>query len=74
MFIQVGDDEILLSDSSLLAEKAKSAGIYVEFEVWKGMWHVFQGFAMMIPEAKQAIYNLGKFIKESFNGNKITNS
>lgn len=63
MLIQVGDDEVLLSDSMLLAQKAKEEGIEVVFEVWKGMWHVFQGFAMMMPEAKRAIDNLGKFIE-----------
>lgn len=66
MLIQVGDDEVLLSDSLLLAQKAKEEGIEVVFEVWKGMWHVFQGFAMIVPEAKGAIDNLGKFIKKNF--------
>jgi len=64
--IQVGDDEVLLSDSMLLARKAEEAGVKVVFEVWKGMWHVFQGFAMMIPEAKRAINSLGKFINSSW--------
>jgi len=65
MFIQVGDDEVLLSDSMLLAKRAKEEGVEVVFEVWKGMWHVFQGFAMMMPEAKRAIDNLGEFIKKN---------
>lgn len=66
MHIQVGDDEVLLSDSMLLAQKAKEEGVNVVFEVWKGMWHVFQGFAMMMPEAKRAIDNLGGFINKNF--------
>ena len=66
MLIHVGDDEVLLSDSILLAERAKGEGIEVVFEVWKGMWHVFQGFAMMMPEAKRAVATLGMFIKNSF--------
>ncbi len=66
MFIQVGDDEVLLSDSMLLAQKAEEDGVEVVFEVWEGMWHVFQGFAMVMPEAKQAIANLGSFIKKNF--------
>lgn len=66
MFIHVGDDEVLLSDSKLLAQKAKEEGIQVEFEVWKGMWHVFQGFAMMVPEAKRSIDKLGEFINIKF--------
>jgi monoterpene epsilon-lactone hydrolase len=63
--IQVGDDEVLLSDSLLLARKAEEAGVKVVFETWKGMWHVFQGFAMMMPEAKRAIDSLGEFINSS---------
>ena len=40
-FIQVGDDEILLSDSTRFADKMKDAGLDVEIEIWPEMWHVF---------------------------------
>jgi acetyl esterase/lipase len=63
MFIQVGDDEVLLSDSQLLAERAEKSGVSVTLEIWNGMWHVFQGFASIVPESQKALDSLGKFIK-----------
>jgi acetyl esterase/lipase len=63
LFIQVGSDEILLSDSTRLAEKARLAGVDVTLEVWKGMWHVFQVFAPYVPEAQKAIDQIAAHIK-----------
>ncbi len=62
MLIQVGDDEILLSDSTRLAEKLDAAGIDVEIEVFPGMWHVFQMFVGKMPEAKRAVKKIGEYI------------
>jgi epsilon-lactone hydrolase len=65
MLIQVGSDEILLSDSTRLAERAKKAGVDVTIEVWENMFHVFQqAFPIINPEAREAIDNIGKFLKE----------
>ena len=63
MFIQVGDDEILLSDSERIADQCIAAGIDVELEVWPGMWHVFQVFTRKMPEAYQAIGKMGAYIQ-----------
>lgn len=41
-YIQVGDSEILLNDATLLHKKMIKAGVPVQIEVFKGMWHVFQ--------------------------------
>ena len=41
-YIQVGDQEILQSDSTLLYKKMQQAGVNVKLDVFKGMWHVFQ--------------------------------
>ena len=60
--IHVGSDEILLDDSVRLKQKLIAAGVDVRLEVWDGMWHVFQIFAPYVPEAQQAIYQLGDFI------------
>ncbi len=62
--IQVGTEEILYDDSVRLAEKALLAGVDATLEVWEGMWHVFQGFAPYMPEAGQAIDQLGAFLKK----------
>ena len=41
-YIQVGDNEILLSDSIRLHEKMVKANVPVKLEHFAGMWHVFQ--------------------------------
>jgi epsilon-lactone hydrolase len=64
VLIQVGDYEVLLDDSTRLAERAKAAGVEVTLEVWDEMIHVFQFFAPMVPEATQAIEKIGAFIRE----------
>jgi len=63
MLIQVGDHEILLSDSTRLAENLEKSGVDVELEVWPNMWHVFQFFVGKMPESRQAIVKIGEYIK-----------
>ena len=41
-YIQVGDNEILLNDSTMLHKKMVKANVPVQIDVFKGMWHVFQ--------------------------------
>jgi len=62
LLIQVGSDEILLSDSTRLAEKAKAAGVDVTLEVWEGMQHVWHFAASLLPEGRDAIRRIGEFI------------
>jgi len=64
LLVQVGDREILLSDSIRLAARAHEAGVDVELQVWDGMWHVWQLFAGYVPEAQQAIDNIGGFVRK----------
>jgi len=60
--IQVGADEILLSDSTRAAEMIKAADGEVAIETWPGMWHVFQMFLCFMPESRSAIAKLGEYI------------
>jgi monoterpene epsilon-lactone hydrolase len=64
MWIQVGDHEVLLSDAQRLARRAESSGVDVDFKVWPGLWHVFQGAARVVPEARASIEELGRFVRE----------
>lgn len=59
-YVQVGSNEILLSDSQRLVERMKSAGVSVRLDVFEGMWHVFQ----MAPFRKtaEAMDKIAKFI------------
>jgi acetyl esterase/lipase len=64
MLIQVGDAEVLLDDSTRVAERAKAAGVDVTLEVWDEMIHVFQIFAPMLTEGQQAIDRIGEYVKQ----------
>ncbi len=41
-YIQVGENEILLSDSVMLHKKLVQENVSVKLDIFKGMWHVFQ--------------------------------
>lgn len=41
-YIQVGDNEILLNDSTMLYKRMLKDNVPVELKIYKGMWHVFQ--------------------------------
>lgn len=64
ILLQVGDSEVLLDDSTRLANHASAQGCDVTLEVWDGMPHVFQGFAPFLPQATEAIANIGEFIRK----------
>lgn len=65
LLIQVGSDEILLSDATSVTERAKRAGVEVTLEVWENMQHVWQFATRFLPEARQAIVRIGEFINKS---------
>ena len=60
--IHVGDEEVLLSDSARLAERARACQVQVELVVWPRMWHVFQTMASFVPEAQQSLGEIGRFV------------
>ncbi len=64
LWVQVGDDEVLLSDAERLAERASRADVHTEFKVWPGMWHVFQSAARLVPEGRESLEDLGRFVRE----------
>jgi epsilon-lactone hydrolase len=64
ILMQVGSNEIILSDSVSFAEKAKSAGVNVTLEIWDGMQHEWQYAASFLPEGRQAIAKIGEFLAE----------
>ena len=63
LLIQVGTAETLLDDATRLAERARKAGVQVSLEPWEDMIHVWQAFASMLPEGRQAIDRIGEFVK-----------
>ena len=63
LLIQVGSDELLLSDANGLAERAEAAGVDVCLEVWEGMQHEWHFAVSMLPESRQAVDRIGEFIR-----------
>jgi monoterpene epsilon-lactone hydrolase len=64
LLIQVGSAEVLLDDATRLATRAADAGVDTRLEVWPEMIHVWQNFAAILPEARQAIDGIGSFVRE----------
>lgn len=62
-YIQVGNDEILLSDSTRFADKMRAEGREVEIEIWPDMWHVFQLFIGKMPESRRAVRQIGAYLE-----------
>jgi epsilon-lactone hydrolase len=68
MLIQVGSAEVLLDDSLRLAAQASAAGVNATLEVWPDMIHVWQSFAAILPEARQAIERIAEFVRPHLRG------
>ena len=62
LLIQVGSNEILLSDALRLAERAAMADVTVILDVTDGAPHVFQAFAAMLDEANTALDRASAFV------------
>ena len=63
LYVQVGDEETLLDDSTRLVARARAAGVEASLDVFPEMWHVFQLFAGFLPEADDAVVRLGAFAR-----------
>lgn len=62
MLIQVGGNEVLLSDATRLAERAEAVGIAVRLTVAAGLWHVYQ--LSPCPEGSEALAEIARFAHE----------
>src|SRR5690606_27650419 len=63
MLVHVGGLETMLDDALVFAERAKAAGVSVEYEMMPGMWHVWHSWAQDVPEAREALDKVGAFVK-----------
>lgn len=62
--IQVGSNEILLSDSVRLRDRMLMAQVPCKLEVWSNMWHIFQMYPL--KRAGEAMESIGRFLLEQF--------
>lgn len=63
VLVQVGDQEILLSDATRLAERTEAAGVDTTLEVAAELWHVWHLFAPALPDAVEALERVGEFLR-----------
>lgn len=60
--ILVGENEILLDDSRLFAQRAKESGVDIEIDIWPNMFHDWWLFGSFIPETKQVLDRAANWI------------
>ena len=63
LLIQVGDNEVLLDDSRILARHLNQIKAPVTLEIWDNMFHVWHYFARYLSDGRKAIQRIGEFIR-----------
>ena len=66
--VHVGEDEILLDDSVRYGERLESAGGTIEVHTWQGMIHVFPSSVSLLHAAKEALDDIGDFLRQQLLG------
>jgi epsilon-lactone hydrolase len=61
--IQAGGADALRSDAEHLAEVLTEIGVSCELQIWRGQMHVFQVLHMLVPEARAAMRETGRFVR-----------
>jgi acetyl esterase/lipase len=74
ILIQVGTEEILLSDSLRMISNAKKYDVDIKVDIWEGMLHVFQFGWPYLPEAREAILKMADFIEAQITSDKVFNT
>jgi len=67
LLVQVGSTELLYSDAVRIARQAEDAGVDCQLQVWERMPHVFHALAAWLPEAGQALQEIGAFVHGHLN-------
>ena len=62
VLLQASETEMLFDDSRRYANRAQAAGSPVRLQRWTDMVHVWQIFNPELPEAEQALAEIGKFL------------
>ena len=64
LLLQAGSVEMICRDTERVAARARDTGVEVVEEIWDDMFHVWQGFAPMLPEGQDAIDHIGEWIRQ----------
>lgn len=69
IMIQIGENEVMLSDAIRLAANLGEARVRTTLEVWPRMFHVWHLLAGILPEADQALRNAVRFLEDALSQN-----
>jgi acetyl esterase/lipase len=64
IFLQAGSCELLLCDVNRFRDLAIEEEVKVNLEVWQGMFHAWQMFPSILPEAEQSLESVGQFVQD----------
>lgn len=73
ILIQVGTEEILLSDSLRMISNAKKFNAEIHVDIWDGMFHVWHFGWPYVPEARDAILKIVNFLEAQISADRVTN-
>jgi acetyl esterase/lipase len=62
MLVLAGSTDALAGDSTLLAERARAAGVDVDLQIWPDMFHCWPLFWPILAEGRAAVEAIGAFI------------
>jgi acetyl esterase/lipase len=68
VYVQVGDQELLLDDGRRLADHLDKAGVEVRCDVFAGQQHTFQMMVGRAPEADDAVRRLADWVRPKLGG------
>lgn len=63
ILVQIGENELMLSDAMHLANHLADNRVRVNLEVWPGMFHAWHFYAGMLAEGQQALESSVRFIE-----------
>jgi acetyl esterase/lipase len=63
LLVQISNAEVLHDDVVRFCRKARATGVPVTLEVFDGLVHWWHLFWRFVPEARQAIYQVGEFTR-----------
>ncbi len=63
ILLHCGTEEVLFDDTARFDAAARAAGVNTTVRYWNGQVHVFQLFAAMLPEGREAIAEIGAFMR-----------
>jgi epsilon-lactone hydrolase len=69
--MHVGEDDILLDDSVRYGERLEQAGGTIQVHTWQGMIHVFPSNVALLKAAREALDDVGDFLKWQLLGEPV---